>query len=260
MHLLIDIGNTRIKWATLSAAKLSLQRAMPRADWPLVSSQASLLDLREAPQSVLIANVGGPAIAKHVADAVRNEWGLEPCFAQSTAALAGVRNGYVTPEKLGVDRWMAVIAAYADVAHRSNNQRSPLCVVSVGTAMTIDGIRPSGDHLGGIIVPGPDLMMQSLLQQTSDIAARARTDASEQGFFARNTLSAIRQGAVHTLAATIERAMKVMAEQEAEMPSLIITGGASEAVAAVMDGPYRLIPDLVLRGLAVLATSDLVDE
>ena len=97
--------------------------------------------------------------------ACRETIGRPPEFASSTDTAAGVRNGYSNPAQLGVDRWLAVIGAF----HR---HRDACCVVDAGTALTIDGVDATGQHLGGFIVPGPRLMVESLLTGTSDLADR----------------------------------------------------------------------------------------
>jgi type III pantothenate kinase len=119
--------------------------------------------------------------------------------------------------------------------------------------MTIDGLDASGQHLGGVIVPGPDLMVSSLLKNTSDIAQRAASGQARDELFADNTLGAIQQGAVQALAALIERAAETLRKQLGQAPVLLLTGGASGRIQAAMHTAGREIPDLVLRGLAVVA-------
>jgi type III pantothenate kinase len=175
-------------------------------------------------------------------------WQVEPEFVTSSAAAGEVRNAYPQPQQLGVDRWLAIIGAHA-------LERTAVCVVSVGTALTIDGVAADGRHLGGVIVPGPDLMVSSLLRNTSDIAQRAQQGTTSNALFADNTLGAIQQGAEHALAALIERAVGVMRQSLQATPTVVMTGGASARVEKSLELPYRTVPDLVLRGLAVLATA-----
>jgi len=162
MILLIDIGNTRIKWAELEAGQLSPQRALAHSTVDHRKLFEDMLGSLSSPERVLIANVGGRAIEAACIGAIRERWTVEPEVIVSSAQAAGVTNAYREPHKLGVDRWLAVIAAHARV-------NGPACVVGVGTAMTIDGVDGSGRHLGGAIVPGPQLMIESLLKGTSDI-------------------------------------------------------------------------------------------
>jgi type III pantothenate kinase len=245
--LLVDIGNTRIKWAWLERGRLQPQSAAPHADWTAQTFIETILAAASGSGRVWVSNVSGPRMAQVVRAALAQSWQVEPEFVTSTAAAGGVRNAYPQPMKLGVDRWLAIIGAHA-------LERGAVCVVSVGTAMTIDGVAAQGRHLGGVIVPGPDLMVSSLLQNTSDIAHRAEQGSTSDGLFADNTLGAIRQGADHAAAALVERAVNVMREQLNETPKLLLTGGASARLEKSLALPHRRVPDLVLQGLAVLAT------
>jgi type III pantothenate kinase len=246
MALLIDIGNTRIKWARFEDGVLQPQSAAPHADWVAETLVETVLRRGKPADRVLVSNVAGTRMAEVVRTAVAQTWQLEAEFVISTPMAGGIRNAYPQPAKLGVDRWLAMIGAHA-------LERGAVCIVSVGTAMTIDGIAADGRHLGGVIVPGPDLMVASLLKNTSDIAQRAKQGDTNDGLFADNTLGAIRQGAEHALGALIERAVGVMRRALGETPQLLVTGGAIDRVEKAIGLPYRAVPDLVLQGLAVLA-------
>jgi type III pantothenate kinase len=248
MNLLIDIGNTRIKWATDDADQLVAHGAVSHADWNAQSVDMHVLESIPQPQRVLVANVGGARIADAVRNAVVTRWGAAPEFIVSTAAACGVRNAYPVPGNLGVDRWLGLIAVHA--------MRPELaCIVGVGTAMTVDCIDAAGQHLGGVIVPGPELMVSSLLRSTSDIAQRAASGEVTAELFADNTLGAIRQGAVHALAALAERAMDTLRRTHSSDPVLVLTGGAAAAIQPLLSSPAVSIADLVLKGLAHYATT-----
>jgi type III pantothenate kinase len=244
--LLIDIGNTRIKWARLEQGTLQPQSASPHADWTAQTFVDTLGPACVDAQRVLVSNVAGPRMAQVIRAGLAQARQVEPEFVTSTAASGGVRNAYSQPAQLGVDRWLAIIGAHA-------LEPGAVCVVSVGTAMTIDGVDANGLHLGGVIVPGPDLMMSSLLQNTSDLAERAKQGSTSRGLFADNTRGAIRQGAEHAAAALVERAVAVMRQQLNETPQLLVTGGGSARLEESLTLPHRQVPDLVLQGLRVLA-------
>lgn len=248
MILLIDIGNTRIKWATLDGQGIGAQCAETHAGWGAQQLTDVMLKSAIRPERVLIGNVGGAQIGEFVRGAIAKRWNVDVEFINSTAEACGVRNAYAEPAKLGVDRWLAVIAAHA-------LQKRLTCIVSVGTAMTIDGVDASGQHLGGVIVPGPQLMVTSLLHNTSDIAQRAQQGNVTEAVFADNTLGAIRQGAVHALAALVERSVESMRTIDGAMPALLLTGGGSPAIEKLIHLPCESRPDLVLQGLAVCATA-----
>ncbi len=246
MILLIDTGNTRIKWAVLGDHGLGTQHADTYAGWGAVQLRARVLVPAGQIDRVLVSNVGGEKIATLVRETISETWGLQPEFLQASAEACGVRNGYTNPQQLGTDRWAAMIGAYA-------LELRPVCVVNVGTAMTIDGVDVNGQHLGGVIVPGPDLMISSLMRNTSDIAIRSQDGRLGEGLFADNTLGAVYQGAVNALSALVEQAMTTMTQQCAETPTLLMTGGAADRLDRLVSRPIRHVPNLVLRGLAVLA-------
>lgn len=246
MLLLIDIGNTRIKWARLSQGTVGEQSAAVHANWTRDDFIRQVLNSGARAGRVLIANVGGERMGDLARSALAEAWQVEPEFMQSPASGAGIRNAYPEPANLGVDRWLAMLGGRA-------LEPGPICVVSVGTAMTIDGLDASGQHLGGVIVPGPDLMVGSLLKNTSEIARRTSGGQAKEALFADNTLGAIQQGAVQALAALVDRAVATLQRQLGQAPALLLTGGASSRLLGAIRSPGREIPDLVLRGLAVVA-------
>jgi type III pantothenate kinase len=246
MILLIDIGNTRIKWAMLENNHLREQEAAPHAAWSHTECDAAFGHLPR-PSRIIVGNVGGDRIGGIVRDVSFAHWGVEPELIHSTAEAAGIRNAYSEAWKLGVDRWLAMIAAVSI-------HRSAVCVVGIGTAATIDGVDATGRHLGGLIVPGPELMVESLLKNTSEIARRTENGSIGQGVFANNTLGAIRQGAANSIAALAERAVDSMHAEIGSQPALVLTGGAATDVGRQIRFAHVIIPDLVLKGLAVIAT------
>ncbi len=248
MDLLIDIGNTRIKWAHLDESGLSEQSAAPHTDWTSRQLSERMLNFDETPVRVLVSNVSGPRMAGLLSEALRQRWQIDAIFAASSPQACGVRNGYSDYRKLGVDRWLGMIAAHAMESRSA-------CVVSVGTAMTIDGVTAAGDHLGGVIVPGPDLMCSSLMRNTSDIQKHSQDGLIDGELFASNTLGAVRQGAVHALAALIERAIDSMRQKLQEPPVVLLTGGAAMDVRPFIAAPCTVVPDLVIRGLATLGAA-----
>jgi type III pantothenate kinase len=244
--LLIDIGNTRIKWARFERGALQPQSAAVHSEWTAQTLVETILQPGAIAERVLVSNVSGPRMADVVRSATSQAWQIEPEFVTSSAAAGGVRNAYSQPAQLGVDRWLAVIGAHA-------LERGAVCVVSAGTALTIDGVDADGRHLGGLIVPGPDLMISSLLRSTSDIAQRAQQGSTADGLFADNTLGAIRQGAEHALGALVERSFEAMRRELKQTPTLLLTGGACSRLEKSVRLPYRVVADLVLQGLAVIA-------
>jgi len=250
MILLVDIGNTRVKWATLVDGRLSPQRAAGYAQWSAVDWQHELFGGPPV-ERVLAATVAGGDSRRALEVAAREAGTMRVDFVASTAALAGVRNAYPDPGLLGVDRWVAVIGAY-------HLARGACCVVDVGTAATLDAVDASGQHLGGFIVPGPQLMVRSLHAGTSNLAAY--TAASPVGgtqLFADNTRDAIERGCRVALAALVDRTCEELARRTHSAPRLYCTGGAVDEVLPYVLATCERVPDLVLRGLARIVDATL---
>ncbi|HEX6396526.1 MAG TPA: type III pantothenate kinase [Steroidobacteraceae bacterium] len=248
--LLVDIGNTRAKWAVLRGTRLSAPRALAhrggRAEFAALVAAAP----RDV-ERVIAVSVMGQKFERAFATAVRARFGLRAEFVRSTREAAGVRNGYRDVWRLGADRWVSVIAAHALAGNR------PALAVSVGTALTVDAVTGDGVHLGGAIAAGPDTMISSLLSGTQGIRRRARGSRTARrrarGLFVADTASALDSGAAFAAAAFIDRACVEARAAFGAQPVLLLTGGAAQALRPYIKSRFRLVPDLALRGLAVLA-------
>jgi type III pantothenate kinase len=155
-----------------------------------------------------------------------------------------VRNGYREHSTLGADRWAALIAARHLVAGAA-------LAVMAGTAPTIDALTQDGQFLGGLILPGFDLMAESLARGTAGLP---RTPG---GFalFPQSTADAIASGAIQALCGAVERMQRALAARGAE-PQILLSGGAAETLYAHLGRPARIVPNLVLEGLRVIAESE----
>jgi type III pantothenate kinase len=250
--LLVDIGNSRVKWARLGPdGVIGEQSAAAYADWSAEDWRHALFGVAPAGR-VLAASVAGDSTDAALIAAADLAGGRAVQFVAATREAAGVRNGYADPGLLGVDRWVAVIGAYARV-------RGACVVADLGTAATVDVLTADGSHLGGYIVPGPALMVASLLRSTSDLDARhaAGAVARSQGLFADNTRDAIERGGRMALAALVDRCVKDAGRGAGQWPRLLVTGGAAAEVLPHLETPAEHVPDLVLRGLAQLARGPL---
>ncbi len=253
MILLLDVGNTRIKWAQLVDTEVTPQHALVHQGVPAREWLDRLFRERFRPARVLIASVAGTQMTELLRTEAERKWQIAPEFATSTAVAGGVTNAYAEASALGVDRWLAVIAAH-QIAGAA-------CVIDAGTAVTVDVVDARGLHLGGLIVPGIEMMMSSLLDRTSEIAQKARkrpgsarTDATTAvQMFATNTAAAVANGALVTLAAAADRAATEAIRQCGGSARVLLTGGDAERLARAMQTKCEVVPDLVLRGLAVLA-------
>jgi type III pantothenate kinase len=245
--LLIDIGNTRVKWALMSSSRMSRMSAVVHGG----DAAAMRAVIRRAPRGVrriVAVNVVGAKFERALATSAKARFDVRPEFIRSEREACGVRNGYRDPWRLGVDRWVGAIGAHALAPGKA------VLVANIGTALTLDGVSADGQHLGGAIVPGPDFMVESLLAGTHGIRRRARGDAaSVRRLFAANTAGAIQGGARFAAAALIERAVGEAKIATGERPVLLLTGGGAGALAGLIRVRSQTIPDLVLRGLAVFA-------
>ncbi|HLY52840.1 MAG TPA: type III pantothenate kinase [Steroidobacteraceae bacterium] len=243
--LIVDVGNTRIKWARLDGERLARGRAAMHSRWR-AADYARLFGAR-TPERVVAASVAGARVNRALVAAARRA-GAAVRFLSTPRRGGGVTVGYAQPWRLGVDRFAAAVGAHALFPS------VPVCVVGVGTALTVDLVGAEGRHRGGLIVPAPQLMVATLLAQTHGIRRRARGGATGgKGLFARSTRDAIERGAHYAAAALIDRAVEEASVRVARQPLVVLTGGGAPALAALLRSSAVGVPDLVLRGLAVLA-------
>jgi type III pantothenate kinase len=246
MMLLVDVGNSRVKWATFDCGQMGVQSAAAYSGWTMDDWRRALF-ATPGVESVFVASVAGEASAALLTEAARLETGRPAQFVATRREAGGVRNAYPEPRLLGVDRWLASIAAY-------RLARGACCVADVGTAATLDGVASDGQHVGGFIVPGPELMMRSLWGATSDLASHTATSGAAAGApFADNTRDAIERGCRLAVAAMVDRTVAEMTRLLGSAPVLVLTGGGAPGIEALIETPARPAPDLVLRGLAIAA-------
>lgn len=248
MMLLLDIGNTRLKWGSLQGT-LSAQGAIVHRDRKATEWLAELPAADPAPERILAANVAGPVVAHAIGEWSLARFGRRAEFLLATRAAGGVTNAYAHPEALGVDRWLAMIGAWQRV-------RGPLACIAAGTAVTIDAVDGGGQHLGGWILPGRQLMAESLRHGTADIVrGTALAPPVTSGDFGVNTAGAIDTGIWQTLSAGASRAVQLLERSGRCSPAVFIGGGDAAEIASRLEMPATLAVDLVFEGLAVLARS-----
>jgi type III pantothenate kinase len=236
--LLVDAGNTRVKWA------LAHDDALP-AEWIADGAvvHAELDSLQDAWRGhaitrAVVANVAGAALRERLGALLPV---TQPEWFGAQAELAGLRNRYRNPTQLGADRFAAALGARALYPGKA------LVVATCGTATTVDGVSADGEFLGGMILPGLALMLQSLARGTAQLP-EASADAPLPPAFADNTLDAIRSGCVSAQAGAIERACAAL---PAEL--CIVSGGAAPHVAPALSVPHRMLHNVVLVGLHAAA-------
>ena len=240
MKLLVDIGNTRLKWATWDGARLSAGAAAAHGD---NVDFAALFHEAPTPDALWAASVAAPALDAEFAQFARERWRVQTRFVHSSAAACGVRNAYAQPERLGVDRFVALIAAHA-------LQSGAIVIANCGTALVLDALAADGTHLGGLIAPSPELMRSALLGNTARLGELASADVVE---VAADTASAVTSGTWLAAAALVERFATQSAQRFGAMPTLILSGGGAASLGRLLALPHRVDSELVLRGLAIYA-------
>ena len=243
MKLLVDIGNSRIKWAILQVGALE-SHSFTRKKTGIKSSLKSEWKALEDITSVHVSNVAGDKIAQQLTEWTEKQWDITPKFVQSEKKRFGVTNSYEQAELLGVDRWLALIAA-------RQHARQATCVIDCGTAITIDIVTKYGQHQGGMILPGLSLMRDALLDKTSDISGTI--EDSNFKTLAINTQSAVQAGTLYMVTASLERLIDDLREQFNNRIRFIITGGDAESLIPLLPTQISHYPDIVLKGLAYYA-------
>ena len=245
--LLMDIGNTRLKWGVLDDGAIRrtghISQEAVRSDG--LTALTSKLPRRV--DAVFASNVAGTSFATRISGVVGMHCNCDMHFARSTREACGVTNSYRQPRRMGVDRWVAMIGAWVEV-------QSACLVVDAGTAVTIDALDGAGQHLGGQILPGVALMSDALASSTSDIPNTSRRSirgARGMEIFANNTGGAVAHGALSAVVGAIERSVHVLRENHHD-PKLILTGGDASRILKSLAGEPIHSPHLVLQGLAKL--------
>lgn len=233
----LDVGNSRLKWRSVDAQGALLGRGVQGSS----ESFAEIARQVGAPQRVRVASVREALFAEQLGVRIKACWGLEAEFAKSMLHAAGVISAYAQPEKLGVDRWLAMLAAKA-------RGQGACCIIDAGSALTVDLLRADGQHLGGYIVPGLAMQRGSLLEGTAIRLSEAATwSGSAPG---ASTSAAIHHG---ILSMTVAWLVAVSEPVLSSGGSLYLTGGDAQIFSAHLKTrsvKHELIEDLVLEGLA----------
>ena len=248
MTFLVDVGNTRIKWATLERGKLARAGSAVHRGSLDAAFAALAAALPKATQRIVAANVAGESVAARLRAFVAALPNVSLELVAVSAERFGVRCAYADPSRLGVDRWVAVLAAY-------HAARGAACVVDAGTAVTLDAVDANGAHLGGLIFPGAALLAAALDRNTSDIGATPRAVAVPKGLelLGRSTAAAVGNAAWLALGAALDRAVATVARSLGAPPAVYLTGGDAVALRAWLETRVEVRADLVLEGLALFA-------
>lgn len=238
--LLIDAGNSRVKWATVEGGMWLQQNVLENTHATGLSVAFSELP---PPDRILISNVAGENMAQLLSAACA-AWQCPMEFIVAQVTQCGVRNSYEHPAQLGSDRWAALIAAW-------HQERASCLVVNCGTATTVDALSAEGEFLGGLILPGVDMMRSSL-------AAGAAQLAQTEGIwreFPRNTADAMFSGSIQATIGAIRLQFEALAM--CGDVRCLLSGGAADKVRQHLKLPSVRVDNLVLRGLQIIGQDNL---
>ena len=243
MNILVDLGNSRLKWAQQAAGLWRTDAALLDGQENFVSLLDSVWDEMTAPHKVIVSNVSTPQRLRALEQWVQTHWSVKPHIVRAQAEQLGVKNCYRDPQQLGADRWAALIGARGLGV-------SATCIVDCGTAVTVDALSTQGEFLGGVIFPGLRLLRASLAQGTQGIDATAG-DAADCP--ARSTADGVAAGTFFGLAGAVERLLEEYRRTLGETMQVLLTGGDAPLLVARLRVATTLVPDLVLKGLARIA-------
>lgn len=238
-HLLIDAGNTRLKWVVVLDGQWQIPGS---ADYSDLSALSRMLSVG------LNCTIASVARAEHESqiETLLEKFDIEPRWLKADAQFLDVKNAYVNPQLLGVDRWMGLIAA------RQRSHAATL-VVSLGTAMTVDALSADGVFLGGLIVPGRAMMQHSLQQGTAHVGEVTGMWQT----FPQSTADAVQSGIVAALCGAIRLQYARLAEHSRCVPHCLLTGGDAAMLLPHLDLTAEHVPFLVLEGIDRVVKEDL---
>ncbi len=247
--LLVDIGNTRLKWTILQEGQRSEQQAIPypseaQLDQVALDIISGLLASQKVQRVTLVQVLGNNFAEQLIPLCQLNSCDLT--LVQSAVNTYGIKLAYPDPAQFGADRLVGLAAA------RALADGGAAIIIDCGTAVTIDALLADGTHAGGLITPGLRLLGDALIQRTQ---AKHMNQSLFDGpqIFAKNTAAAIGSGCLFSLAASIEGICQRMQQQMTTTPLKIICGGDAARVHPLLQGDFRLRPTALMDGLQAIA-------
>jgi type III pantothenate kinase len=241
--LLIDVGNSRIKWGFWQDNQVEGYSAFAYSEGDLQNLLIKELG-HSVSQKVFICSVASEKINQLIIKWFESQWQINAELVLTQGKQFGVVNAYQNKNALGVDRWLGMLAAY-------HQNRKAVCVIDCGTAVTLDVVGKDGQHLGGLIMPGLNMMQKSLLVGTQGIGSLQ----GEISMLADNTEDAVIGGCAHLLVTGLDGLYKKHYQQLDGELICIVTGGDGEKVAKAMESNCHYEEDLILYGLHLVAQS-----
>ncbi|VAW89421.1 Pantothenate kinase type III, CoaX-like [hydrothermal vent metagenome] len=245
---LVDIGNSRIKWAVSDGDAFT---SIGEAEYVAKELDAQLdvmLNAFEKQSAIAVSSVAAPRVIKAFVSWVEARWQSDVYIIKTAQQEGSLINGYVNPERLGVDRWLAMIAATD-----AGNVGVPVCVIDCGSAITIDVVDVGGQHLGGMIAPGLSMMRNALVKGTSGIRLKDELPA-EVSLLARDTEGAVTGGTLYAAVSMLDRMCSDIVASQGRQTQFFITGGDAPMLMPLLDNEFEYDANLVLNGLWRVAT------
>lgn len=243
--LLVDVGNSNLKWAWLSGGAFQPGGELVHAG-KLESESLAQLTSDQSPNRIVTSCVASAEIKTVLKAWAQQQYDRQVEFVTSPRQGCGLTNAYESPEQLGSDRWAAMVAA-----HRHFN--TDVCIVDAGSAVTIDLLQSNGEHNGGYILPGLAKMKECLLTGTAISIEPESVNMVVEVNPGHSTESCISNGCLRAVCSLVESSVDQFKQQSGKDVTCIITGGDSRCVAKGLSMPYSIEPDLVLIGLAEIA-------
>jgi type III pantothenate kinase len=250
--LAIDIGNTRLKWAHYAAPMPGAALLAHGAVFLETIDQLAETEWEKlsAPGSMLGCVVAGDAVRRRVEEQMEI-WDIDPRWVVPSARECGLVNCYDHPNRLGADRWVALIGARSRVL--ASGPPRPALVVMIGTAATVDAIDAEGRYLGGLILPGFGLMLKALEMGTSGL----KVPTGEVVDFPTNTSDALMSGGANAIAGAVERQHRRLLQRCGQPPALFMTGGAAVKLAPITGLDFQTVESLIFDGLLCIQSKRL---
>ncbi len=236
--LQLDVGNSSAKWRVVTDGAVTGRGRFVRGD---DGSRQALLASVDQPDHIWISSVASERAEAELRQLLAARWRSDPWFARTEAATGELVNSYGDPARMGVDRWLAMLGAWA-------RGPGPLCVVDAGSALTIDLVDAFGRHRGGYIIPGPVLMERALLLDTDRVRFEEEVDPGLAP--GTSTAEAVRHGIALAQAGAVALALQ---RDPVDGSRVYFCGGGGELLMRLLERGGIHAPDLVFEGLEVMA-------
>lgn len=251
--LAIDIGNSRIKWA-LFIDGLIKEDGSSGYSYEDFENKLELSCLPDVAETVMVSCVAGDELKGRF-----EKWASKNAYTNIEFAITcnqqhGIVNSYLRPEKLGVDRWLAMVAAYRECEAK---QDELICVIDCGTAITIDVLNSGGVHQGGLIMPGYQVMIQSMFQGAKNIKNEKKSflEVSHSAGLGNSTADALVKGCSQIIVQGISGIISGYQKESTSILRCIVTGGDGCWISSALTIENVYDPFLVLKGLNIVSTN-----